>query len=177
MQSVLARKQGLALRQGKLQASDEGTQQRFATCVADAFSGAAAEVEGHELLYLGLAGAGHLRVHVLPLTGSLGRSLISRPTVLLMATEHARLGSASQLAISQVYGCTPSEARLVRLLAEGKTLKQSAALMGITYESARAYVKIAFGKVGVHSQAQLVARVVGDMGGLKPTPRKSDVAM
>jgi hypothetical protein len=46
--------------------------------------------------------------------------------------------------------------------------------MGITYGSARAYMKIVFEKVGVHTQAQLVARVLGDTGGPMPRRRKSD---
>jgi DNA-binding CsgD family transcriptional regulator/PAS domain-containing protein len=175
MQSVLAHKQGLAVRQGELQATHAGAQQRFAACVANAVSSDKAASAGIAPLIMRFAESGHLRLYVLPLTGSLGRALISRPTVLLMATEHARLASASHAAICQLYGCTPSEARLARLLAEGHTLQQSASQMGITYGSARVYMKIVFEKVGVHTQAQLVARVLGDVGASKLGRRKSDV--
>ena len=34
--------------------------------------------------------------------------------------------------------------------------------MGITYGTARAYLKVVFHKVGVHSQAQLVSRLLAD---------------
>jgi DNA-binding CsgD family transcriptional regulator len=37
--------------------------------------------------------------------------------------------------------------------------------MGVTYGSARVYLKLAFEKVGVHSQAQLVARVLAETAG------------
>jgi len=37
----------------------------------------------------------------------------------------------------------------------------AAAAMGITYGTARIYLKTVFDKVGVHSQAQLVSRVLG----------------
>ena len=37
--------------------------------------------------------------------------------------------------------------------------------MGVTYGSARVYLKLAFEKVGVRSQAQLVARVLADAAG------------
>jgi DNA-binding CsgD family transcriptional regulator/PAS domain-containing protein len=174
MESVLARKQGLAVRQGELKATDEGAQQRFAACVADALSPGSAAAAGHTPLVLRLAESGHLRLHVLPLAGSLGRALISRPTVLLMATEHTRLASSSHAAICQLYRCTPSEARLAQLLAEGKTLQESATQLGITYGSARVYMKIIFEKVGVHTQAQLVARVLGDVGASKSGRRKGD---
>lgn len=65
------------------------------------------------------------------------------------------------------YGCTGSQSRLVSLLAEGRTLRHAADAMGITYGSARVYLKTVFEKTGVHSQAQLVARVHG-AGGLPP---------
>jgi DNA-binding CsgD family transcriptional regulator/PAS domain-containing protein len=174
MESVLARKRGLALRQGELKTTDESAQQRFTACVASALSTGSTATAGIAPLILRLAESGHLRLHVLPIVGSLGRALISRPTVLLVASEHARLASASHAAICQLYGCTPSEARLTQLLAEGNTLQESATQMGITYGSARGYMKTVFEKVGVHTQAQLVARVLGDVGGSMLGRRKSD---
>jgi DNA-binding CsgD family transcriptional regulator/PAS domain-containing protein len=174
-ESVLARKRGLMVRQGELRATDEGDQQRLATCVADALSAGGPAARGNAALVLRLGESGHLRLHALPLAGSLGRALISRPTVLLMITEHVRLAPASHAVICQLYGCTSSEARLARLLAEGHTLQESATRMGITYGTARAYMKVVFEKVGVHTQAQLVARVLGDVGGSMLRRRKSDV--
>jgi DNA-binding CsgD family transcriptional regulator len=174
MESLLARKQGLVLRQGELKAADEGDQQRLAACVADALSAGSRAAADTAPLIVRLGDSGHLRLHVLPLAGRLGRALIARPTVLLLITEHVRLAAASHAAIGRLYGCTPSEARLTQLLAEGHTLQESATLMGITYGSARAYAKVVFEKVGVHTQAQLVARVLGDAGGSMLRRRKSD---
>ena len=68
-------------------------------------------------------------------------------------------------AIRQLYGCTRSEARLTQLLSEGRSLHEAAAAMGVTYGSARVYLKLAFEKIGVPSQAQLVARVLADTAG------------
>ena len=53
------------------------------------------------------------------------------------------------------YGLTPRESELVLLLAKGKTLKDSAAQMGIHYESARSYLKCIFNKTNISSQVQL----------------------
>jgi DNA-binding CsgD family transcriptional regulator/PAS domain-containing protein len=175
MELVLARKQGLVVLQGELKATDDGAQQRFTACVASALSAGSVPAGGTVPLILRLAESGHLRLHILPLAGRLGRALVSKPTLLLVATEHARLASSSHVAICQLYGCTPSEARLAQLLAEGKTLQESAIQLGITYGSARVYMKIVFEKVGVHTQAQLVARVLGDVGGTALKRRKSDV--
>ena len=174
MESVLVRRQGLAVQQGEVRTSDDGAQQRFAARVAGALSSVGGSAADATPLILPLAEAGHMRLYVLPIVGSLGRALVAKPTVLLVATEHARLASASHGAIRQLYGCTPSEARLAQLLAEGHTLQQSAARIGITHGSARGYMKTVFEKVGVHTQAQLVARVLGDLGGSMLRRRKSD---
>jgi|PlaIllAssembly_1097288.scaffolds.fasta_scaffold107740_2 DNA-binding CsgD family transcriptional regulator/PAS domain-containing protein len=171
MESLLARRHGLTVRQGELRTMDEDAQQSFAACIANAQSTLTAT--GAPLI-LRLAESGHLRLYVLPIAGGLRRALIAKPTVLLVATEHARLASASHMVICQLYGCTRSEARLVQLLAEGKTLQQAAVCMGITHGSARGYMKTVFQKVGVHTQSQLVARVLGDVGGSMLRRRKSD---
>ena len=174
MESLLARRQGLTLRHAELRAADEGGQRQFAACIANAFSTASAAAEDPSPLILPLADAGHLRLQALPLAGQPGRTLIPRPTVLLMVTEHARLSPVSQLAIRQIYGCTASEAKLAQLLAEGHTLQQAAKRMGIAHGSARTYLKVVFEKVGVHTQAQLVARVLRELGESKLRRRKSD---
>jgi len=41
-------------------------------------------------------------------------------------------------------------------------------VMGITYGTSRAYLKIVFDKTGARTQAQLVARVLGDGAGAQP---------
>lgn len=56
-----------------------------------------------------------------------------------------------------LHGCTRSQARLAALVVDGTTLRDAAQRMGITYGSARVYLKTVFHKVGVRSQAQLVA--------------------
>jgi DNA-binding CsgD family transcriptional regulator len=62
--------------------------------------------------------------------------------------------------LRDAYGLTASEARLARLLAEGLSLRRSAAEAGLTYETARSYVKILFQKTGTHRQADLVAQLL-----------------
>jgi DNA-binding CsgD family transcriptional regulator len=60
------------------------------------------------------------------------------------------------------YALTPGESRLAGLLLLGQGLRQAAEAMGINYGTARAYQKVVFQKVGVHSQAQLVSRLLAD---------------
>ena len=62
--------------------------------------------------------------------------------------------------LSQTFGLTPAEARLTRLLAEGTSLAEAAARLGLRRETARTRIKIIFEKTGTHRQAELVSLVM-----------------
>jgi DNA-binding CsgD family transcriptional regulator len=57
------------------------------------------------------------------------------------------------------FGLTPAQARLVSHLVAGVSLRSSAEVLGVKYETARTYLKSAFEKTGTHRQAELVLRV------------------
>ena len=163
MQALLSRKQGLMLRQGRLEASHAATQQALAARIAGAFGvGPPASNDAPPLPLPGGETAAQ-RLTVMPLVGRLGRTLIARPTALLMVAEEAARPVLSRASIRLQYGYTPAEGRLAELLARGHELKVAARLMGVTYGTARAYLKSVFDKTGVHSQVQLVARLLGDL--------------
>jgi DNA-binding CsgD family transcriptional regulator len=65
--------------------------------------------------------------------------------------------------VRRLYGCTNAEARLVVALVDGASLREAAAALGVRYETARTTLKSAFGKLGVTSQARLIARVLRDL--------------
>ena len=148
MEALLRRGHGLLLRQGRLQAAQAAAQPLLAACIA------APAAAGD--LRLPCGEQAHLNLKLLPLPGRLGRSLMARPTVLLLASEEV---AAPPL---PAYALTPGEGRLAGLLVKGQSLRQAAEAMGITYSTARAYLKVVFHKVGVHSQAQLVSRLLAD---------------
>ena len=87
--------------------------------------------------------------------------LPAKQTLLLMATERSSQRTVLHGAIAQLYGCMPREACLAQLLAEGHGLWRAVQVMGITYGTARAYLKIAFQKTGSRTQAQLVGQILG----------------
>jgi DNA-binding CsgD family transcriptional regulator len=66
------------------------------------------------------------------------------------------------------FNLTPSQARLVVQLVQGTSLKSSAEALGITYETARSYLKSAFVKTGAHRQAELVLTVFHAMSDPNP---------
>ena len=54
------------------------------------------------------------------------------------------------------YGLTPSESRLALRLATGESLRVAAAVLDISYETARTTLKRVFEKTRTHRQTELV---------------------
>jgi DNA-binding CsgD family transcriptional regulator len=61
--------------------------------------------------------------------------------------------------LREAYGLTPAELQLVRGLVNGSSLKELAILNGISYETARTYLRRVFDKTGTNRQAALVGLV------------------
>ncbi len=67
-----------------------------------------------------------------------------------------RQQSETQSLIAKLFCLTPTEAKLALLLADGKTLRDSAALMSISEKTARNHSKNIFEKTGIKRQVDLV---------------------
>lgn len=162
MESLLRRNHGLSIRMGKISATHTSARARFEACVANAVICNEGTHTG-EPHVLPCSAHRHLCVRIAPMLSRAGLALLCRPTILLMATEHGGQRAPSIAALRALYGCTKSEARLTQLVIAGSGLRRTAETLGITYGTARVYLKIVFDRVGVHTQAQLVARVLGDL--------------
>ena len=79
-------------------------------------------------------------------------------------SEASRSPSAERMRV--VYGLTPAEARLASVIVAGEGIASACRTLGISPNTAKYHLKAVFGKVGVSSQAQLVRRVLADVGGL-----------
>ena len=64
------------------------------------------------------------------------------------------------------FGLTRREAALAILLSRGLTLGQAATDLGISEQTARAYLRQIFQKAGVSRQADLVRQVFGSIGAI-----------
>ena len=62
--------------------------------------------------------------------------------------------------LRSAFGLSPAEARLVRLLATGATLRQASEIVGVSYSTVVSQIKSCFQKTGTHRQAELVALAV-----------------
>ena len=77
--------------------------------------------------------------------------------VLVLVTDPAEPDVPSRASLRVLFELTDSEARLVQALAAGADLPAAAIRMGVTYQTARSYLKSAFAKTETHHQGELVA--------------------
>lgn len=148
----------LALRNGRLQARTPAAERAFTRLIADAALGLVPYAGGIDLAD---EHGRTLNVKAMPVRGAALRYLPPRTFVLLLFSEpRAGLSSAMQQAAAR-YRLTRAELRLATHLATGTALRDAATRCGITYGSARTYVKLLFSKTGTHRQSELVARLLG----------------
>lgn len=151
-QSAVADKTAFRVRNGRLQCADTAVQARLEVCIKDALRRRGSQ--GGVLL----AGRGLTRYSLMVTparTESRDESAAFVPVFI------ARLGAdhtdASIAQFPALFSLTLSEARIAAGLVRGRALKDIAMQLRMTYESARFLVKQIFVKVGVHTQAGLVA--------------------
>jgi len=89
-----------------------------------------------------------------------GWAKISEPLAVLTIRDAERPVETRQEVLCKAYGLTASQARLVNLIVSGLSLQKAAKDTGITEASARQYLKIAFDKMDVSRQGEMVAKVL-----------------
>jgi len=86
------------------------------------------------------------------------------PAALVLIVDAGLPLTVSELDLQQLYGLTSTEARLAILLAEGKTLDESCAEMGVRRSTGCTHLKRIFKKTGVRRQGELVALLMRSIG-------------
>ena len=95
---------------------------------------------------------------------SLGHRSEAGAVLFISDSEACTSPSSERLRI--VYGLTPAEARLAALVVEGQDSASAALTLGVSPNTVKFHLKTIFDKVGVSRQAELVRRVLADVGGL-----------
>jgi DNA-binding CsgD family transcriptional regulator/PAS domain-containing protein len=101
---------------------------------------------------------GHLTLAATPVEGAM-RDLFRPGKVLVTGNTH-RPSMPDPAVLGRHFALTPAEARLAARLAAGASLHTAADDLGITYGTARQYLKAIFAKTGTSRQAELVARLL-----------------
>jgi DNA-binding CsgD family transcriptional regulator len=104
-----------------------------------------------------------LQIYVSPLLGEnthSGWARKSEPLAVLTIRDSELPMETQQEVLCKAFGLTASQARLVTLIVGGLSLQKAASNAGITEASARQYLKIAFNKMDVSRQGEMVAKVL-----------------
>lgn len=152
MDTLLRAGRTLAQRAGRIVAVDADAHGRLITALRSAGEAPAAPV------WLPAAsGGGVMLLDVTPVAARPGTYLPARPLVMLAVRRGAIAPADMARVLREHHGCTRSETALAVHLAQGLDLQAAAAALGLTYGTARVYLKTLFQRLDVHSQAQLVA--------------------
>ena len=81
-------------------------------------------------------------------------------SVLIARDPEPNVSITSCAPLVDLYGLTPSEARLLAQLLQGRTLRESALALRISWESSRTYMKRILAKTRTRRQAELLALAV-----------------
>ncbi len=96
--------------------------------------------------------------------GALGHEAAPGAILFISDSEASNRPSIERLRV--VYGLTPAEARLTSLLVDGHGIASAATALGTSRNTVKFHLKTVFGKMGISRQAELVRRVLADVGGL-----------
>ena len=162
MEALLRAGGGLSLCEGKLRASTSLARERLSECIATAFTSIAGDTPSGAPLVLRCDEGKRLTVYATPAPGLVGRHAGRGPLAFLMVIGGAESHRVSSDTLRALYGFTESEARLARCIVQGNDLRRAANAVGVTYGTARGYLKVIFDKLAVHTQAQLVSRILSD---------------
>ena len=84
-----------------------------------------------------------------------------QPLALIFLTLPGSMVLQNQGLVGEMLGLSPSETRLLLLLAGGKTVKDYALMEGCSWHTARTHMKNLMRKTGCHRQVELVQLLQG----------------
>ena len=170
-EAVLRESDGLALRSGRLSLLHPAAQARFAAMMDELRQNPDALHSSRNIAVPRGHGLSPLTLSAVRLSAPPGKLAVSRPCILVLITDPARRPGTEAALLRDAFGLTAGEARLARALSEGLSLRRSAEEAGLTYETARSYVKILFQKTGTHRQADLIAQLLATSSRLRSRRR------
>ena len=107
-----------------------------------------------------------LSILVVPVVEQVEPEAEDKPVAIVFVGDPDRPVEIDPARLSQIYGLSRAEARVVALLARGYRLDQVAEALGVAYETVRKHLKQVFGKTGTARQAELVRLLVTGPAGL-----------
>jgi DNA-binding CsgD family transcriptional regulator/PAS domain-containing protein len=153
---MLAQPGGLGVLGGRLVAAAPGDTRRLEALIATAASGAGSRVGG-SMIVRRPDGRAPLSVTTSPADAGPLSLFRSGPTVVVCVTDPEQAASVSEAQLREVFGLTPGQAKVAVALLEGRSAREAADALGLSFFTVRAHLARIFEKTGVNRQAELVA--------------------
>ena len=156
-QDLLVAGDGLSARGNTLRAELADETARLEKLLGDALDRRGREGASGTLSITRPSGAPPLNVVIVPLHVKTERFAEQGPIAAIFVTDpDMPLHSSDQQQLRDLYSLTRGEARFAAWLLQGKSVEEAAAAMGITINTARAYLKRIYQKTGVRRQPELM---------------------
>lgn len=152
----IAKNHILTIQQGKLVINDIGFKKQLCAALQQTVLNSMLKKELP--IRLNLPAYKDLLLVLMPVMPEL-QSQFDRPATLLIIKESTTENPLNINYLQKTYNLSPCEARLIRYLIEGYELKCAAFEMGVSYETARWYLKSIFEKTGTHRQIDLILKI------------------
>lgn len=153
LKRMLRQSEGLCLRARRLQTTDPASSERLGELILRA--GESPRTPG-EALHIHTDAGHRLALRCMPVRAGCLLYHPERALTLIMVTSATTEPLPTAQALRRRHGFTPAQSRLAATLASGAALREAARHCGISYETARVYLKQLFLKTGAHRQAELV---------------------
>ena len=155
---ILASSDGLVVRGGKLAARRQPETDALENLISGAASTARGEGDssGGTLPVSRASGQRPLSVLVSPMRAPSAIPGHRRIAAALFISDPESVVPANEERLLQLYGLTRAESRLAAKIAQGRSLEEAAAMLNITTQTARGYIKRILCKTGTKRQVELV---------------------
>ncbi len=86
--------------------------------------------------------------------------LTARAVAAVYVTDPAQIPERPEATLVRLHGLTPAEAKVALLIARGRSGRQAAEALGVSYNTLKTHLKRLFAKTGTRSQAELMRLIV-----------------
>ena len=157
-QQIFGQQDGLSQRRGMLTTSLSSETAELAERITDVISG---NFPVPRVVTVSRpSGQRPFGVLVLPLSNTVPDLERRLPVAAVFVTDAENAAPINERSLRTLYGFTPAEARLARLLAQGRRPEEAAAELGVSLNTVRTHLKRIFGKAGTDRQADLVRTIL-----------------
>ncbi|MBB3950924.1 helix-turn-helix transcriptional regulator [Aureimonas jatrophae] len=158
--ALLAARDGLVARWGRLEAAHAQDQGSFERFVADALAARVRPGSDDPTIRLRrVGGRPPWRLSAVAVQRGLPTFNLDRGVAVVL-TLRTDAGPQGAQALARTFDLTPAETRLALLLVQPLSLAEAASQLGIRHETARSHLKSLFNKTGTHGQTELVVRLL-----------------